>query len=82
MPPQSSEETCNYYNSDFSTFTPEYKQFLADFFLAQIDSFEAGAGRGTTGKGNLGESSKSAKSLLVPRRLDDVDDEDGGALRT
>jgi len=44
VPPQSSEETCNYYNSNFSTFAPEYKQFLADFFLAQIDSFEAGGG--------------------------------------
>merc|ERR1712203_558250 len=42
--PLSSEETCNYYNSDFSTFAPEYKQFLSDFFLAQIDSFEGGAG--------------------------------------
>jgi len=44
VPPQSSEETCNYYNSDFSTFAAEYKQFLTNFFLAQLDSFEAGAG--------------------------------------
>lgn len=44
VPPQSSEEACNYYNSDFSTFAAEYKQFLTNFFLAQLDSFEAGAG--------------------------------------
>jgi len=40
--PQSSDKTCEYYNSDFSTFAPEYKQFLKDYFLAQIDSFESG----------------------------------------
>jgi len=40
--PSSSEATCRYYNSDFSTFPPEYKEFLSSYFLAQIDSFEAG----------------------------------------
>jgi len=40
--PQSSDQTCRYYNSDFSTFAPEYKEFLKDYFLAQLDSFENG----------------------------------------
>lgn len=33
-----------YYNSDWSTYDDEYKQFLRDFFLAQLDSAEAGKG--------------------------------------
>ena len=38
-----SEGVCNYYNHDFSTFAPEYKEFLKNFFLAQIDGFEYAA---------------------------------------
>jgi len=41
-PVQSSDETCSYYNSDFSTYPQDYKDFLSNFFLAQIDSYEAG----------------------------------------
>ena len=37
-----SAETCAYYNSDFGTFTEDYKDFLKNFFLAQIDGFEKG----------------------------------------
>ena len=32
----------SYYNSDFSTYSEQYKDFLKQFFLAQIDSFETG----------------------------------------
>ena len=32
----------SYYNSDFSTYSQQYKDFLKQFFLAQIDSFESG----------------------------------------
>ena len=43
---QFSENNCcfffSYYNSDFSTYSDDYKEFLANFFLAQIDSFEHG----------------------------------------
>jgi len=31
-----------YYNSDFSTFAPEYKDFLKNYFLSQIDGYEYG----------------------------------------
>ena len=37
-----SPETCAYYNSDFGTFAEDYKEFLKNFFLAQIDGFEKG----------------------------------------
>jgi len=40
--PAASAETCAYYNSDFGTFTEDYKDFLKNFFLAQIDGFEKG----------------------------------------
>jgi predicted membrane metal-binding protein len=32
----------SYYNNDWNTFPEEYRQFLAQFFLAQIDGFETG----------------------------------------
>ena len=32
----------SYYNSDFTTYSEQYKDFLKQFFLAQIDSFESG----------------------------------------
>jgi hypothetical protein len=38
----SAESACKYYNSDFTTYSQEYKDFLKNFFLAQIDSFEYG----------------------------------------
>lgn len=44
IPPDNDPELCNYYNSDFSTYSDDYKEFLANFFLAQIDSFEHGNG--------------------------------------
>jgi hypothetical protein len=31
-----------YYNNDWNTYPEEYRQFLGQFFLAQIDGFEAG----------------------------------------
>jgi len=37
-----SEETCKYYNSDFTTASDDYKDFLKKYFLAQIDGFEYG----------------------------------------
>ena len=36
------DAACQYYNSDFTTFSQEYKDFLKKFFLAQIDSYEYG----------------------------------------
>ena len=36
------ESACNYYNSDYTTFNQEYKDFLKKYFLAQIDGFEYG----------------------------------------
>ncbi len=38
-PPLASDETCEVYNSDFSTFTDEYKDFLRDFMLAQVSIY-------------------------------------------
>lgn len=43
VPPDASQRTCEYYNSNFETFSREYKNFLQDFFLAQIDGYEKGA---------------------------------------
>ena len=37
------DAACQFYNSDFTTFTPDYKEFLKKYFLAQIDGFEYGA---------------------------------------
>ena len=34
----------SYYNNDWSSYREDYRQFLAQFFLAQIDGFEAGTG--------------------------------------
>lgn len=31
---------CSYYNSDWASYSPYYRDFLAQFFLAQIDAFE------------------------------------------
>ena len=36
------ESACSYYNSDFTTYSQEYKDFLKKYFLAQIDGFEYG----------------------------------------
>lgn len=41
--PEASDAACKYYNSDFTTFVPEYKEFLKKYFIAQIDAFEYGA---------------------------------------
>jgi len=38
--PNSDEETCDYYNNDFSTYTDDYKAFMKTFMLAQMDGFE------------------------------------------
>ena len=40
--PSTSVSYFSYYNSDFSTYSQQYKDFLKQFFLAQIDSFESG----------------------------------------
>jgi len=44
IPPDNDPALCNYYNSDPSTYTDDYKDFLKNFFLAQIDSFETNKG--------------------------------------
>ena len=36
------DAACQYYNSDFTTYSQEYKDYLKKFFLAQIDSYEYG----------------------------------------
>ena len=41
-PPDAKPSTCEYYNSNFETFSAEYKEFLSNFFLAQIDGYEKG----------------------------------------
>ena len=33
---------CEFYNSQFDTYPADYKQFLSDYMLAQMDSFESG----------------------------------------
>ena len=35
-------QVCSRYPSDFADFSEEYKGFLANFMLAQMDSFEFG----------------------------------------
>jgi len=42
-PPGSSDEACQYYNGDLLNYADDHKQFLREYFLAQIDSFENGA---------------------------------------
>jgi len=42
-PPSVSEQACAYYNSDWVTYSDAYKEFLGQYFLAQIDAFEYGA---------------------------------------
>lgn len=44
VPPAASDSTCAYYNSNFTTYSDEYKAFLADFMLAQMDAYEQGDG--------------------------------------
>merc|ERR1711915_154368 len=40
--PQASDTACQYYNSNWSTYSDQYKKFLQQYFLAQIDSYEYG----------------------------------------
>ena len=35
-----SPETCAYYNDDWTTYPDDYKEFLKNYFLAQIDGYE------------------------------------------
>ena len=44
--PYASEDTCKYYNSDFSNFTSEYKNFLQNYFLSQIEPYQNYGGIG------------------------------------
>ena len=44
IPPNGSPSTCAYYNSDFSTFPDDYKEFLGQYMGAQMDAYEAGNG--------------------------------------
>ena len=46
IPAYASEETCKYYNSDFFNYTDEYKQFLQEYFLAQIEPYQNFGGIG------------------------------------
>lgn len=41
-PPDSSDEACSYYNGDLPSYDQNHTQFLKQYFLAQLDSFEAG----------------------------------------
>ena len=36
-------DTCNFYNGNITEFNLEYKDFLKQYFLAQIDGFESGS---------------------------------------
>ena len=38
--PVASDSACAYYNSDFSTYPEEYKDFLKEFFIAQSQGYE------------------------------------------
>ena len=38
--PVASNSACEYYNSDFSTYSDEYKGFLKEFFVAQSEGYE------------------------------------------
>lgn len=40
IPAYASEETCKYYNSNFSTYTDDYKNFLQLYFLSQIEPYQ------------------------------------------
>ena len=40
MPPLASDSACAYYNSDWDSYDSLYREFLANYFLAQIDSYE------------------------------------------
>ena len=40
--PSASDTACQYYNSDWSTYSTYYQKFLAQYFLAQIDAYEYG----------------------------------------
>ena len=46
IPAYASEETCKYYDSDFSNYTEEYKDFLQKYFLAQIEPYQNYGGIG------------------------------------
>ena len=35
-----SSKACEYYNGDFPNYPEDYKQFLRDFFLAQIQRYQ------------------------------------------
>eukprot|EP00091_Calanus_sinicus_P018545 TRINITY_DN4273_c0_g1_i3.p1 TRINITY_DN4273_c0_g1~~TRINITY_DN4273_c0_g1_i3.p1 ORF type:complete len:455 (-),score=140.35 TRINITY_DN4273_c0_g1_i3:20-1384(-) len=41
-PVDSSDEACSYYNGDLMNYDESHKEFLQKYFLAQLDSFEAG----------------------------------------
>jgi len=41
-PADSSDEACSYYNGDLQSYDEPHLQFLRDYFVAQLDSFEAG----------------------------------------
>ena len=40
--PVTNNQTCQYYNGDFDNYEADHKEFLQSFFLAQVDSYEAG----------------------------------------
>ena len=42
--PVASDSTCAYYNSNFNTFPIEYRIFLGDYAMAQMDGYEVGKG--------------------------------------
>jgi len=42
VPPFASEEACKYYNSDWTSYSDEYKEFMKKFFVAQLDGYEYG----------------------------------------
>ena len=46
IPAYATEETCKYYDSNFSNYTDEYKDFLRKYFLSQIEPYQNYGGIG------------------------------------
>jgi glucan 1,3-beta-glucosidase len=43
-PPNASQSACEYYNGNFTTYPAEYRDFLRQYMVAQMDAFEAADG--------------------------------------
>ena len=40
--PVTNNQTCQYYNGDLDNYEADHRDFLHSFFIAQLDSYEAG----------------------------------------